>query len=270
LRTRCRSSAGVSAAWAAAILLGPAAALAHVEPSLNDNNRFVTLSVFANRVRLSYIVFFGEVPGAAQRRFIDSNRDGQLSQTETDAFAARLRAEVEAHLDLVVDGAQVPIMFRSDSFGAISQQVSGGAFSIDLVTSFCLRPAATHRLHFRDRFAVPRPGETELSFEDGPGITVSEASIGGLHASEGAFHFAGSTAALAEPGLVLAFEVSAEAAAPRDGECTSSPASSAVKPRRWSLPLLGGLAVVAAAIGTVWYRRRRRPVRPTGERATPS
>ena len=139
---------------------------AHVAPALDDNHRHLKLSVFADGLRLVYTVFFGQVPGAAQRRAIDANRDGVLSDDETDSFARRLADEVTAQVQVSADGVALPVEFAQRSVGGAAAGTAG-AFSVDLVASFCLPPARARRVVLRDRFAVPRPGETELHLEPG-------------------------------------------------------------------------------------------------------
>jgi hypothetical protein len=143
-------------------------ARAHVAPSLQDNNRFLKVGLLADRLRLVETVFFGEVPGAAERHAIDADRDGQLSKPETDRFAARLAAEAEGLVELLVDDQPVVVTFAQRSVGLGTATTSGGSFSIDLVATVCLPSGSSHRIALRDRFTLPRPGETEVRIEDGP------------------------------------------------------------------------------------------------------
>ncbi len=258
---------------AVATVVGPLAsrpARAHVAASVDDNNRYLKLSLLGDRVRLAYTVFFGEVPGKAMRPSIDANRDGRLDPAETQAFAARLGDEVAAQLRAVLDGKELPVRFSQVSFGAVSELVSGGAFSIDLVATLCMEPAAQHQLGLRDRFAVPRPGETEVYLEDGPGISITSATLGAQGASQAMFRFAGAVPALGEPGLRVAFAVAPDALVPAAGSCEVAQQkrrgqggeASAGWPshwlRRW-LPLGCALLGLAALLGVwQWQRRRHR------------
>jgi hypothetical protein len=264
LLTPSRSSYGhrVSVAAVAAVAAFMAVALcrgissAHVAPSLQDNNRFLKLGLLADRLRLVVTVFFGEVPGTAERHAIDADRDGQLSKAETDRFAARLAAELEGQVELRVDGTLVLVTFAQRHVGLATTATTGGAFSIDLVATACLPPGASHQISYRDRFTLPRPGETEVRIENSPGLTVSEATLGAITAVEGVFRFAGQARALADPGLSFELRLGADAVAPRDGRCTATAAAATSSPR-WLIAVAMAAAVVALAVASQLLRRRR-------------
>jgi hypothetical protein len=290
------------AAAALGLLLLRAEAGAHVAPSLDDNNRYLKLSLLGDRVRLAYTVFFGEVPGLAMRRTIDTDRDGQLSDAETDGFARRLADEVAGQLAVQLDGRDAAVTFSLVSFGSVTAAVAGsgggGAFSVDLVATLCLQASGegrseasgegrseasgeasgelVHRLTLRDRFHVPRPGETEVHLEDGPGISIGHAAIGEHRAAERGFRFAGHVPALSEPGLQVEFRVAAGTVIPRAGACEAqAKARGALRQGagreagrgtrgKW-LALGGALAALGVALG---LRARRRARRSGSKRAT--
>nr|MBA3821257.1 hypothetical protein [Deltaproteobacteria bacterium] len=190
-------------AWVVlAITLAVAPVAAHVAPSVDDNNRYLKVSPAAASIRLAYTVFFGEVPGAQTRRTIDGNRDGTISEAESQRFALGLAGEVAASLELEVDGRPHRVTWAVVSAGMGSPQTTGGSFSVDLVAYLCLAEArGPHRLRLRDRFRVPRPGETEVKLEDGPGIRIDRARIGALADVAGEFKFVGPGGPLADAGL---------------------------------------------------------------------
>jgi hypothetical protein len=145
----------------AAITLAGARVDAHVGPSVDDNNRYLKLTPGADRVRLAYTVFFGEVPGAQMRRSLDGNRDGQISDAEAKAYGDKLAAEVAPSLEITVDGITWRVTWSTVTVGMGTPSVTAGAFSVDLVGYLCLPSArGRHAVLLRDRFRVPRPGET--------------------------------------------------------------------------------------------------------------
>src|SRR5580765_7320368 len=95
--------------WVLAITLAARYAVAHVAPSMDDNNRYLKLTPLGDRVRLAYTVYLGEVPGAAARREFDADRDGAISDPEAQAFGARLAEQVRPALAITVDGAAAPL-----------------------------------------------------------------------------------------------------------------------------------------------------------------
>jgi hypothetical protein len=77
-------AAAVIGALVAIVTARPARA--HVQPSVDDNNRYIKVQPFGDRIRLAYTVFFGEVPGAGMRPQIDTNHDKTISEAEAQAF----------------------------------------------------------------------------------------------------------------------------------------------------------------------------------------
>lgn len=234
------------------ITLAPRAR-AHVAPSVDDNNRYLKVTPQADRIRLAYTVFFGEVPGAALRPGLDANRDGTITDAEAQVFGDRVGADVLASVELTVDGRGQRIAWKAVSVGLGTPAVAGGAFSVDLIAYVCLaRAGGRHELVLRDRFRVPRPGETEVRVEDGPGISIEHARIGGADALANDFKFVGPGGPLSDDGLAVAFVASADA--PRSGECVTAPAASGGA-LPW-LPIGAGLAGLAG-LAVFVYRRRK-------------
>lgn len=219
---------------------------AHVAPSIDDNNRYVKVSPQADRLRLAYTVFFGEVPGAALRPTLDTNKDGTISDAEAQTYGDRIAADVLAALELAVDGEQQRVAWKDVTVGMGSPAVAAGSFSIDMIAYVCL-PAASgrHEVLLRDRFRVPKPGETEVRVEDSQGITVELARIGGSDALANDFKFVGPGGPLSDEGLRVAFVATDKA--PRSGECTGGKAATANGDR---VPWLAiGIAVLGALLG---------------------
>lgn len=220
-------------------------AAAHVAPSASDNNRYLKLTPLGDRVRLAYTVFYGDAPGAELRRAIDANHDGAIDDAESQAFAGRIAREVAAALDATVDGARQPVVWSEVVAGMGTPRTAAGSFSIDLVASLCLAaPRGTHAIQLRDRFELVRPGETEIRFEDSPGVTVDGARVGDDTFPGIDYKIIGPTPALAgsgsDGGIELRFTAGPIAAVASDAACRSDP------PRR-GLPA-GGIAGAAAAV----------------------
>lgn len=237
-------------------LLSSIIAAAHVAPSVDDNNRYVTITPFGDRVRVAYVVFFGEVPGAIERRMIDSNRDGQISNAEGHAYAVAFGAQLEASLEAEVDGVVAPLRWSSIEVGMGSPEVAAGTFSIDLVAYACLAGRAPHHFTFHDRFRVPHPGETEVKVDDAPGITIERARIGAADDPSHDYRFAGPGGPIADQGLDLAFTAGPNAAVTADATCAAATRATS-HPIVW---VLIGLGVVVIG-GMATLVRRRRPTR---------
>jgi hypothetical protein len=236
----------------------------HVAPSVDENNRYVKLTPLGDRVRLAYTVFYGEVPGAAERRTIDTSGDGQISDAEARAFADRVGAEIGAALEIEVDGTVQPVRWTTVDAGMGTPAVAAGSFSVDLVAYLCLPAlAGRHRILVRDRFRLPRSGETEARVEDGPpGVTIERAHVGQADDPSHDYRYTGPDGPLATDGLELVFTVGSQVAPSADGAC-AAPA-----PRRsttWlPITIAGGLALLGAVAWLLVHVRSRARRRTAG------
>ena len=227
----------------------------HVAPSIDDNNRYLKVTPLRDGVRLAYTVFFGEIPGASERRAIDANGDGRIDDGEAKRFADKLGAEVAAAIDLDLDGTPQRVQWQLVSPGMGSDAVAAGSFSIDLITVLCMRAGpGKHTLKLRDQFRIPRPGETEVKVEDSPGVTIERARVGPADDASRNFRFAGPGGPLADDGLDLAFTSTANT--PAVGKCATAAPPAQPSSTRW---LVIGAAVIAAlGIAYAIYRLRAR------------
>ena len=230
----------------------------HVAPSVDDNNRYLKVTPLHDGVRLAYTVFFGEIPGASERRSIDENRDGRIDDAEAQRFADKLAAQVAEAIDIDVDGSPHRIRWDLVAAGMGSDAVAAGSFSIDLVAFACGKPGASHKVLVRDQFRIPRPGETEVKVEDSPGVTIHSTRIGGATWEDNDYKLIGPSGALETDGLELQFTAGDGSLVAADAVCR------AASPGR-ALPtgaIVGAAAVIslvlAGAVALVVRFRRRR------------
>ena len=234
----------------ASVTIVAATARAHVAPSIDDNNRYLKITPQADRVRLAYTVFFGEVPGRMLSPGLDTDRDGAISDAEAQAHGDQLAREVGRALELAVDGKQQPVQWKAVSAGMGTPMVTAGAFSVDMIAYVCFaEPRGKHRVHVRDRFRVPKPGETEVLIDAGQGISIAHARMGGAIPVDNTFKLVGPGGPLADDGLDVAFTASADA--PLSGACGPEPG----KRRPWLWVAL--VAAIAVASGVLIYKRRK-------------
>lgn len=228
---------------------------AHVAPSVDDNNRYLKVTPQADRVRLAYTVFFGEIPGAQLRPSLDTNRDGTISDTEGEVFATKVAAEVLGALEVAVDDVPQRLAWKDVVVGLGSPTVRAGSFSVDMVAYICLATArGRHTVRVRDRFRVPKPGETEVRVEDGLGIRVERARIGDASALNNDFKFVGAGGPLAADGLDIIYV--ADDKAPLSKTCAARPADDGGLP--WLPIAIAALVLVALVITAFAGSRRRR------------
>jgi hypothetical protein len=230
---------------------------AHVAPSVDDNNRYLKVTPFGDRVRIAYTVFFGEVPGAIERRSIDSNRDGQISDAEGHAFGQKIADEVRGALDLEVDGHTAPPTWTTVDVGMGTAQVAAGSFSVDLVAYGCFATArGKHHIGIRDRFRLTHPGETEVNVEDGLGIAIDRARVGPADDPSHDYKFAGPGGPLSDDGLDLQITAGPKSTVTADATC----AVVSTPQRAWMRWILLGCVILASITALAVLRNlKRRP-----------
>ena len=234
---------------------------AHVAPSVDDNNRYLKVTPLHDGVRLAYTVFFGEIPGASERRTLDENRDGRIDEAEAQRFADKLGAQVAEALDLEVDGIAQRVHWDLVSAGLGSDAVAAGSFSIDLVAFACGKPGPTHTVLVRDQFRIPRPGETEVKVEDSPGVTIQRAHVGPADDPTRDFRFAGPGGPLSDDGLELEYAATDKTPAIPPGKCSAA-TPAAAKPAgnaKLTLIVVAGVIALGAAALIVLRKRGARP-----------
>lgn len=231
---------------------------AHVAPSVDDNNRYLKLTPLGDRVRVAYTVFFGEIPGAQERRGIDANHDGQISDAEANTFGQHLAGQVAANVELEVDGKRTPLSWQTVDVGMGTPDVAAGSFSVDLVAYPCLTAVrGRHKLLLRDHLRLTNPGETEVKVEDSPGVTIEHARIGPADDPSYDYKFVGALGPISDDGLDLQYNAGPKAPVTADGTCKVATAGGGSK-LLW-IGGFAGLVVVAGGVGFVLARRRRRP-----------
>jgi hypothetical protein len=228
----------------------------HVAPSVDDNNRYVKVTPMAGGARLAYTVFFGEVPGAAERRLLDTNRDGRIDPVEAKAFGDKLAAEIAANLVVDTGGKTTPIHWTVVDVGLGNEAVAAGSFSVDMIAYLC-SPGPRHDVHLRDSFRIPRPGETEVKVDDSPGVTVTRAQVGDADDPRHDYRFVGAGGPLTDEGLAVEWTATEQAPLLPPGTC-DAPATPGTGGRGWLLPVITAAVLAAAAASALLVARVRR------------
>ena len=233
-----------------AVVLAERTASGHVQPSVNTNNRYIKTTVFADRVRLAYIVYIGEIPGQAARARLDRDGDGLLSESETAVFRDQWAARVRDALAVESGGVELPVVWSSTSVGLGDPRTSSGAFSLDLVAWLC-PPAGARSLRLVDTLVVPEAGESEVLAEESPGIEITRAEVG---RTSGTRHTWNGPVHPIKDGLILEWRAGDDAP-PAPGRCAEPPRRSR---RWWPLAISGAALLGMIAVLAIWFRRMRR------------
>jgi hypothetical protein len=237
--------------WLLLLALGGTAE-AHVAPSADTNNRYLALTPMADRVRLAYTILIGEAPGQAARKVLDTDHDGRVSDTESQAWAKDLAEKVRASLEVTFDGKVMPVTWAQVEVGMDDRSVDAGAFSLDLIAWFCVPDRGARRTFaLADHYALTPAGETEVRIADQPGISVSVATVG---ANEMAGHVARfeQTADPLDGGMKLVYDVG-DARPLADGMCPAPPSGDDDQPV-WPYVLVSG---IAGTLATFFAARKR-------------
>ncbi|HUS31382.1 MAG TPA: hypothetical protein VMZ53_22880 [Kofleriaceae bacterium] len=230
----------------------------HVSPSVDDNNRYLKVTPQADGIRFAYTVFFGEIPGASERKLLDANHDGQIDTAESKAYGDKLASQVASAVDIDVDGRPQKLVWSVVDVGMGSREVAAGSFSVDMIAYLCGSGGTTHRVKVRDQFRVPRPGETDVKVEDSPSITVTKARIGPADDATHEYRFVGPGGPLSDDGLDIEFKVVGEAPRVPDDRCGKAIAARKAEGAKYIwlgvAMLLAGGALGAALL--VYVRKR--------------
>jgi hypothetical protein len=236
-----------------AVASAAAPAAAHVQPSVDANNRYYKITPMGDRVRVAYTVLFGEKPGAVMRRRLDRDRDGAISTAEADVVGRELAAALAGSVTMAVDGAPVAWTWARVDVGLGTPVVAGGSFAIDLIAFVCVAGGdGEHRFALRDEHALDAPGDSEVKLEDGPGVTLGASTLGGepMVGPDAAWTGRGGPIAT---GLEVRYRIDAQAPRPLDGRCGDTRAARA-QPTRWPW-FAGGGALIGLVVALT--RRRR-------------
>jgi hypothetical protein len=234
-------------------------ARAHVQASLDENNRYVKLTPMGDRVRLAYTIFLGEQPGSALRRRLDHNHDGQVDDAEAAAYGREIAARVYPAVTVTLDDRPAKIAWTTLDVGMGTSSVSAGSFSVDLIGWICTGGDA-HHLVLRDTVEIEQPGDTELKLEDGPGVHIGAHTVGGEAFKDGLDTVWRGAGGPLTQGLDVAWTVDGAAPRPEDGRCHGGAgAENTNAPQRWWLwgVALAIVAVLAAIGGRQLLRQRK-------------
>jgi hypothetical protein len=170
VKLRARGAARLLLAAAALAPAGRAAA--HPEFSALGTNRYVTAAVFEGRVDVTDALLEGTLASGEERKRLDADGDGRITEAELRAAEDRLRAEGPA-LTVDVDGRTLSAPW------AVSIDVGddGGATTSPVVVerraSFPQAwPAGARHLRLVVAREPPRVIDTEIGVVLGPGLAL--------------------------------------------------------------------------------------------------
>ena len=141
-------------------------------------NRYSRLEVESNKITVIYIVDRAEIPTFQEREAIDTDKDGQLSNTEQQAYLQAEIARLQANLKLMVDGAPVALQPESKQ---IEFPAGQGGLLTQRITAHFIAPLAIGNLpiansqsqiDYSDTNFAGRLGWQEIVLKAGQNVTL--------------------------------------------------------------------------------------------------
>ena len=164
----------VFAGVVAAVLSAPAAAIAHPLGNFTVN-RYAGIELTPDEVRIDYVLDLAEIPTVQVRPEIDADADGDVTDAERAAWAARTAPTLLANLTLTVDGRPVLLDLVSSSMRFRPGQ--GGLEILRLEATFSGPVASTGELALADANFANRIGWAEVTAAGADGTAVAGSSV---------------------------------------------------------------------------------------------
>jgi hypothetical protein len=145
---------------------GARPARAHIELVPTLVNRYLTLDLREDRLHLQLSLLYGDLPALEERRRMDGDGDGRLSEREIGQARRAFARSAPQLLGLRIDGAEVKIAPTATLATSGQNAVSPTPLQLDL-TAVLELPPGTRRLEVMMGPDLPRMGETELVLDPG-------------------------------------------------------------------------------------------------------
>jgi len=152
----------------------PAAAEAHPLGNFTIN-RYSRLDLYSDAVRIRYVLDMAEIPTFQELPQIDTNGDGELSQSENDAYMAAKSREIAGKLELAIDGSRQPLRVLSSTIGYPAGQAGLRTLRLTLVLDAPVS-GSDARLEYRDGNYADRVGWKEVVVRPADGVLLRGSS----------------------------------------------------------------------------------------------
>jgi nickel/cobalt transporter (NicO) family protein len=166
--------AGPVLALIATGLARPESAAAHPLGNFTIN-RYSRLELYSDAVRLRYVLDMAEIPAFQEIDSIDTNGDGDLSSSESDAFVTRRSSEIADNLRLSVNGSTAHFEVLSNDITYPAGQAGLQTLRLGLLLESRI-PASQVSLEYSDDNYSDRIGWKEIVISSAAGVVVSNSS----------------------------------------------------------------------------------------------
>jgi nickel/cobalt exporter len=163
------------------LILPPPPAVAHPLGNFTTN-RYSRVEVSPGQVRVRYVLDLAEIPTLQAMASLDAGSDGQVSEAEREAYATRRLAEISRHLQLTVDGRELPLRPTAHEVellpgqaGLQTLRLSAWLEAPEAAAALSGLHAAGVTLEFRDRNEPEKLGWREIVVGAADGVSLGPA-----------------------------------------------------------------------------------------------
>ncbi len=173
------------------LIVAPRPAHADTVASLLGNytvNQFARIKVQQHRIKLHFVVVYGQLPALTALHKADSNNDGVTSEAERDAYAKKLAPGFARKLKLKVGSRPIPLKLVKWTSSLPSESTG---FSLRLDARYVgelpagLAPGAVHHLKFDNTNYTGRIGWHEIVVKPGSGMSVFDTNAHSTSLTDG-------------------------------------------------------------------------------------
>jgi ABC-type nickel/cobalt efflux system permease component RcnA len=165
------------------VLAGPASPAAAHPLGNFTVNIFSGIEVMPQRLEVEYVLDMAEVPTFREKRVIDTDRDGEISDAEQAGWADRMARDLAAGLTLSVNGRATDVQLISESLRFLPGQ--GGLEVLRLEATYGASAPESGRLEYRDGNFADRLGWREIIAVGVQGRRVRDSSVPVRSVSDG-------------------------------------------------------------------------------------
>lgn len=175
MRPRRLASAFVLSLAGVGVVAGPAAPAAAHPLGNFTVNLYSGIEVMPQRFEVEYVLDMAEVPTFREKRVIDTDGDGDVSDSERVAWADRTARDLAEGLTLSVDGRPAEVELISKSMRFLPGQ--GGLEILRLEATYAAPAPDSGRLRYRDDNFTDRIGWREIIAVGLEGRRVQESTV---------------------------------------------------------------------------------------------
>lgn len=183
MRSRLPVATFVLALVILGVLAGPASPAAAHPLGNFTVNVYSGIELMPQRLEVEYVLDMAEVPTFREKRVIDTDRDGDISDAEQAVWADRMARDLAAGLSLSVNGRATHVQLISESMRFLPGQA--GLDVLRLEATYGASTPESGRLEYRDGNFADRLGWREIIAVGVHGRRVRDSSVPVSSVSDG-------------------------------------------------------------------------------------